>query len=444
MTEQQGRTTTSLSQQVAGSYGGNCALSALYNYKNDPGFSPPFGSFDGLIQGLRGRVDLTLTDGAWTPDGNNWIPRSTPDQRAARAALRGRAFMIFEGELKGVSGEIVQVWPDSAILRVPVRSICACSLNRVCSCSFQREREPVSRGDDEERKVEAIAARRQEVLKSFTQEFDKLSAGTTLTAQECLYKLEEKILQVFRAEGKKGTLRMTSSMLVDALGLDFGCTALMGCAEITASLRKMGCTECQIKPCREKQDLEHLYREYLSSGTANLSTMPCLEAKESLVRCIREVALFVLDQEYMKAPDRQYRRTDTFGRDVFDPSPLPSFYDDKDCGFIRLRDTEFLNVFEVGGMDFSLDSEDYDHEEGFWDYGCRFPRCKGLSEKTIVEAGAPGLNDVEPCGCHWSHFTTRGWMEGTGYGERGYRNFLDYYVQPAFARGTLILLQSSC
>ena len=348
--------------------------------------------------------------------------------------------MILKGELKGISGEIVQVRPDSAILRVPARSICACSLNRVCSCSFQRNRDR----DDGEQMVEAIGARRQEVLQSFTQEFDKLSAGTTLTAQECLYKLEEKILQVFRAEGKKGTLRMTSSMLVDALGLDFGCTALMGCAEIKASLRKMGCTECQIKPCREKQDLEHLYREYLSSGTANLSTMPCLEAKESLVRCIREVALFVLDQEYMKAPDRQYRRTDTFGRDVFDPSPLPSFYDDKDCGFIRLRDTEFLNVFEVGGMDFSLDSEDYDHEEGFWDYGCRFPRCKGLSEKTIVEAGAPGLNDVEPCGCHWSHLTTRGWMEGTGYGERGYRNFLDYYVQPAFARGTLIPLQSSC
>ena len=399
MTEQQGRTTTSLSQQVAGSYAGNRALSA---HCENP---YPFSSFDAL-----------------------------------QAALRGRAFMIFKGELKGVSGEIVQVWPDSAILRVPVRSICACSLNRFCSCSFQRDRDR----DDGEQKVEAIGARRQELLQSFTREFDKLSAGTTLTTQECLYKLEEKILQVFRAEGKKGTLRMTSSMLVDALGLDFGCTALMGCAEIKAGLRKMGCTECQIKPCRDKQDLEHLYRGYLSSGTANLSTMPCLEAKESLVRCIREVALIVLDQEYMKASDRQYRLTETFDREVFDPSPLPSFYDDKDCGFIRLRDTEFLNVFEVGGMDFSLNSEDYDHEEGFWEKGCRFPRCKGLSEKTIVEAGAPGLNDVEPCGCHWSHFTTRGWLEDYGYNELGYRRFLDNYVQPAFARGTLIPLKSYC
>ena len=81
-------------------------------------------------------------------------------------------------------------------------------------------------------------------------------------------------------------------------------------------------------------------------------------------------------------------------------------------------------VFEIGHLDFSSDSED--------DAWSSFARCEGASEKTFEDAVAPGHDFVcsNDCHCSWWNFID------TEEGDQD--DFLDMWVQPAFARGVLV------
>jgi hypothetical protein len=299
--------------------------------------------------------------------------------------VRGKEFIVLEGELKGVAGEIIQVLRNSAVVRVPARPIDA----------RKQEVWGAAPGKRKELEIKRHNEIRQAVLQQLTQDFDM--ASTTLSPQECLDQLQNQIKQVLHEEGKKGcTSRMTSAMLTDSLsrkGFGRGHPELMRAAE----------PELEILQCI-------------------LSTGRYPEVKERLVH---EAALLVLELEYAQEAD------------VFEASPWPSFYDQKERGFMRIFaspmpdarivDSGLPGVFEIGDLDFSPDSDDYCHkyyDTGPWSFG----RCEGASEISFEEAVAPGHDCVRSCHCSCHSFVGAEECEAE-------EEFLHDYVQPAFARG---------